>query len=266
MYRNKCVGVVVPAFNEAESVGVVVDKLFDTQLVDYVVVCDNASTDDTAAVARCAGAHVVYEGQKGYGAACLRALSDMPVATDVVVFVDADDSVEASELESLLQRWYAGADLVIGSRSLGEMAPGALSPQQRWGNRFASFLMRTIWRQPVTDLGPFRAIDVAALNRVKMCDRAFGWTVEMQVKALSAGMSIEEVPVTTRARIGESKIGGTLRGTIGATFGILGTIAKHAWAVHRAPKLRWTPRVAGWGSEPELATVTATVPVVQHKR
>lgn len=232
MYNGRVVGVVIPALNEAGSIAAVVEDLRRVRVansvaVDVLVVCDNGSTDDTAEIARQAGAQVVTEPQRGYGIACLTGLAALP-AVDVVVFIDGDHSFVAAELPRLLQCWDAGADLVIGSRTLGRAQTGALAPQQVWGNRLASWLLSTIWGQPVTDLGPFRVVDAAALQKLQMCDRSYGWTVEMQIKALRAAMVVVEAPVTTRVRIGKSKVSGTLRGTVGAAVGILGTIARYA--------------------------------------
>lgn len=197
-------------------------------LVDNVVLCDNGSTDNTAAIASDCGAIVIEELEKGYGAACLAAMS-VPLDKDIVVFVDGDHSVDCSELPKLLEPLFSGADLVIGSRTLGTRESGALSIPQILGNRLASMLMRLLWKERVTDLGPFRAISNKALNDLDMQDRQFGWTVEMQVKAFQLNKRVVEVPVTTQKRIGKSKISGTINGVIGAAKGILGTIAKLYW-------------------------------------
>ena len=196
------------------------------QLVDQVIVCDNGSTDDTAVIANSCGAIVTREPEQGYGAACLAALA-VPVEKDIVVFVDGDYSVVASELPDLVKPLINDeAELVIGSRTLGNCERGALTPPQQFGNQLASFLIRKLWSCEITDLGPFRATTQTTLNDIKMRDRRFGWTVEMQVRALQLDKRIVEIPVTTRRRIGVSKISGTLRGVIGAANGILGTIFK----------------------------------------
>ncbi len=197
-------------------------------LVDTVVVCDNGSIDETATISRNCGAVVVQEPEKGYGAACLAALR-APVDKDLIVFVDGDHSVVCSELPDLLDPLFSGADLVIGSRTLGACESGALTFPQKLGNRFASSLMRLIWKQRITDLGPFRAVSQQTLDELQMQDRQFGWTVEMQVRALQLNKQLVEIPVTTRKRIGQSKISGTIRGVIGASKGILGTIVKLYW-------------------------------------
>lgn len=237
MYLKHHVSVVIPAYNEVHSVGLVVSALrtlqyHNHQLIDHIVVCDNASDDATANVAGEAGAYVVYEARRGYGQACLTAIANLP-QTDMVVFIDADHSVDVSETLSLLECLSEGADLAIGSRHLGDTQPGALTPHQMAGNRFVTFLMRLIWRKPITDLGPFRAIRTTTLGKLAMADTAYGWTVEMQAKALSLDLEVREVPVTCKRRIGVSKISGTWRGTIGATCGILGTLAKIAWCQRR---------------------------------
>ena len=245
MFRNKVISVVIPAYNEQASIGLVVRSVQALQfegkpLVDHIVVCNNASTDDTAQVARRAGATVVDEPQPGYGAACQAAIAALPVC-DAVCFVDGDHSVELDALPVLLDWWHKGADLVIGSRTLGRMQQGALTPPQIWGNHLASFLLSHIWHQPVTDLGPFRVIDRLALSQLDMRDTTFGWTVEMQAKALMFGMHTAEVPVNSLRRIGQSKISGTVKGTIGASWGILSTIAKCWWqARHQATALATT--------------------------
>ena len=246
MYRNRKVTVIIPALNEAPSIGLVLDGLlaleaednssFDAdglqqpdkaggKLIDEIVLCDNGSTDETAAIAIARGALVVEEPEAGYGAACLAALG-AATDKDIVVFVDGDHSVEAKELPGLIEPLIGGADLVIGSRTLGRCEKGALSIPQHIGNRLASSMMRLLWRANVTDLGPLRAVTNEALSAIAMTDRRFGWTVEMQVRAYQLKQHVVEIPVSTRKRIGKSKIGGTVKGVIGASHGILGTIFK----------------------------------------
>ena len=194
------------------------------RVVDDLVVCDNGSTDATADRARAAGARVAVEATPGYGIACLTALAALnPV--DVVLFVDGDRSCEARQAIGLLRAVADGADMVVGSRSLGKMEPGALSVPQIAGNRVASLLIRLLWGKTVTDLGPFRAIRTDALRQLDMRDTAYGWTVEMQVKAIQMNLRLVETPVDSlRRRHGRSKVGGTVRGVIGASAGILGMI------------------------------------------
>lgn len=256
MYKRRQVSIIVPALNEAQSIGKVLSELNSLRvcrhcgdalvsnrpaqcpdqqgglcradskpLVDLIVVGDNGSTDSTATIAQMHSAVVVHEPERGYGAACLAALR-YPAMHDLIVFVDADDSVDVRELPRLLDPLLSGSNLVIGSRAIGHCEPGALSLPQRFGNRLASALIRWLWNAPVTDLGPFRAIDYRSLKLLDMRDRQYGWTVEMQVRSLQLSLQVCEVPVSALVRIGQSKISGTVRGVIGAAHGILGTIAR----------------------------------------
>jgi glycosyltransferase involved in cell wall biosynthesis len=224
--------VLIPALNEQESLPVVLSALpraGEGWTLREVVVADNGSTDRTAEVARVAGAVVVSEPRRGYGAACLAGLDhlrrDPP---DAVAFLDADGSDDPANLPALLAPVVEGrADLVIGSRVLGEREPGALTPVQAFGNRLATWLMRASFGARFTDLGPFRAMRWASLERLRMRDRDYGWTVEMQARALRAGLRCLEVPVRyRRRRAGRSKVAGTLRGAFGAGWKILLTIAR----------------------------------------
>ena len=223
------VAVVIPAFNEAASLPAVLGDL-PRALVDRVVVVDNGSTDATAAVASAAGATVVPEPRRGYGSACLAGLAALrPLDPEIVVFLDADYSDHPDELPQLLAPILAGeADLVIGSRTRGRREPGAMFPQQRFGGWLACRLIHWLYRFRYTDLGPFRAIRGPALWGLEMRDPDYGWTVEMQIKALRRGLRITEVPVSYRKRIGRSKIAGTVSGTLGAGYKILTTIFRHA--------------------------------------
>lgn len=231
MYRDHRVGVVIPAYNEEESVGLVVRDLLALKndegdaIMDSIVVCNNASTDDTERVARDAGATVVFESRPGYGSACLKGIASLP-QVDIVLFLDGDRSDRVENAFQILDAVIDGADLVIGSRELGQAESGSVTPQQRFGNALASFLIRIIWDYPCTDLGPFRAMKKESLDEIEMADPDYGWTVEMQVKAMQKGMKVVEVPADYRVRIGESKISGTIRGTIGAGTKILWTIGK----------------------------------------
>jgi len=226
------VAVVIPAYNEEESLPLVLRDLPD---VGRVIVANNGSTDRTAEVAEAAGAVVVAEPRKGYGAACLAGLSELKrrietgeTAPKIVAFVDADYSDHPDQLPELLAPIYAEeADFVLGSRLLGQREPGAMPPQSIYGNRLACWLMRVLFSAPYTDLGPFRAITYPELCRLEMADTNFGWTVEMQIKAAKAGLRTLEVPVRYRKRIGASKISGTVRGTVLAGGKILYTIAKY---------------------------------------
>lgn len=235
MYKGYRVGAVAPARDEERDIGVVVGELLaladerGRPLIDDFVVCDNGSRDATAERAREAGARVVRQRTPGYGIACLSALEALePV--DMVLFTDGDRSFQAADSLKLLEAVAAGADLAIGSRTLGRMEPGALSAAQLLGNRLAGFLIKRLWRREVTDLGPYRAIRMEALKRLNMQDRTFGWTVEMQVKAIQQGLVVVEAPVDTmRRRFGKSKVGGSLKGAIGAGVGILSMIAALRW-------------------------------------
>ncbi len=221
--------VVIPAFNEASAIGSVIGDL-PGGLVSEVVVVNNASTDATEFNARKAGATVLREERRGYGWACLRGiryLSDHP--PDIVVFLDGDYSDYPEEMTALVAPiLQEGMDFVVGSRLIGNHEPGAMLPQALIGNRLACVLMRLIWGARFTDLGPFRAIRYTDLVSLDMQDKTFGWTIEMQIKAVKAGLRYIEVPVSYRKRIGVSKVTGTVAGTVKASAKILYTIAKYA--------------------------------------
>ncbi len=224
------IDVVIPALNEEASLPLVLAAL-PRPPVGRVVVADNGSRDGTARVARDGGAIVVPAERRGYGSACLAGLDwlrrhDPP---DVVVFVDADFSDHPDELPRLVAPILAGeSDLVIGSRVLGEREPGALLPQARAGNLVACLLIRLLYGHRYTDLGPFPAIRWDALERLGMADPNFGWTAEMQVKALRHGLRVGEVPVSYRRRVGVSKITGTIAGTVRAGYKILWTVLRYS--------------------------------------
>lgn len=225
------VDVVIPALNEERALPKVLEEI-PRSSVRRVVVADNGSTDRTAAVARQAGAEVVHEPERGYGAACLRAIghlaSDPP---DIVVFLDGDYSDHPAELPSLVDPILRGeAELVIGSRATGRREAGALSVQQRVGNAIACRALRLMYGVQYTDLGPFRAIGWRVLESLEMQDRDFGWTVEMQIKAAKQGIPHLEVPVSYRPRIGVSKISGTVKGSLSAGAKILWLLGRYAWS------------------------------------
>ena len=234
--RNRVL-VIIPAFNEARAIGRVIGDLPDA-LVEEVVVVNNASTDETEVNARAAGATVLREERRGYGWACLRGIAYAEAKPpgerpDIIVFLDGDYSDYPDELPLLLEPLlHDEADFVLASRMRGErcgqVEPGALLPQARFGNRLACFLMRWLWGASYTDLGPFRAIRRDALQTLGMTDKTFGWTIEMQIKAVEAGLRIREVPASYRRRTGVSKITGTVSGTIKASAKILWTIFRMA--------------------------------------
>lgn len=219
MLHGQRIGVVIPALNEEHGIARVLTDI--PRWVDEIVVADNGSTDGTVAVSQAAGARAVIEAERGYGAACQKGVSALD-AVDIVVFLDADYSDNPLEMRCLVEPITSGrADLVIGSRVAGHAERGALLPQQRFGNWLACFLMRHLLNAHYTDLGPFRAIRKETLDRLAMQDRAFGWTVEMQIKAARCGLRALEIPVSYRRRIGVSKISGTICGSYLAGITIL---------------------------------------------
>ena len=218
----------IPALDEEEAIGLVLAEI--PPVVSDVIVVNNGSRDRTAQVARAAGARVVDEPRRGYGQACLAGIAAEPEA-DVIAFLDADHSDYPAQLVDVLSPILAGeADLVIGSRNLGRRARGAQPLHAVLGTRLCVGLMNLLVGTRATDLGPFRAITADALRALRMRDRNFGWTVEMQVKAARRGLRVREVPVDYRPRLGRSKVSGTLSGTVRAGAKILGTIARHAFS------------------------------------
>ena len=219
--------VVIPAFNEEQSIGLVLDEI-PADHVSLVIVVDNGSTDRTGEVAALHGATVVHEDRRGYGAACLRGIALTGDDTDIIVILDGDHSDYPEDLGLLLEPIVDNrADFVIGSRTMGQAEKGALPWNQRWGNMLATFLMRLLYRRKFTDMGPFRAIRRTHLLSYGMTDPTFGWNVEMQAKAIARGSRILEVPVRYRKRIGKSKITGTVRGTVLAGTKIIMTIFRY---------------------------------------
>lgn len=229
------IAVIIPALNEAESISATLAGLAeaDSLRIEQTLVADNGSTDRTADAARAAGAQVVSAPQRGYGAACLAAIAALAPTIDVVVFMDADGSDDPADMPRLLEPIARDeADFVLGSRSQGKSQgrcePGALQPQQEFGNRLATLLLRVLHGARFTDLGPFRAIRRDALERLAMRDKNYGWTIEMQIKAHRAGLRILEIPVSyRRRRAGKSKVAGTLRGTILAGAKILWSVTRY---------------------------------------
>lgn len=225
MRRDRKIAVIIPALNEEDGIGMVLQAI--PRWVDDVVVVDNGSTDGTASVARSKGARVIGEPRRGYGSACLAGISALD-DPDVVVFLDADFSDHPDEMGTLVDPIIENeADMVIGSRAASRREPGALPLQSRFGNRLACNLLRLFWGVRYTDLGPFRAIRYPSLESLGMRDLDYGWTIEMQIKAARYGLRAMEVPVSYRRRIGRSKISGTIRGTVGAGVKILRVIFRH---------------------------------------
>lgn len=225
--------VIIPAFNEEKSIGKVIRAIPTNIGVSQVIVGNNASTDATELEAKAAGATVVTEMRKGYGYACLAAMNyvaGLEKKPEIIVFLDGDFSDYPEEMPLLVEPILAkNYDMVIGSRALGKKEKGSLTPQQIFGNALATTLIRYIYKEKFTDLGPFRAIRYDKLLTLNMQDKTYGWTVEMQVKAAKMQLRCTEVPVNYKVRIGQSKVSGTIKGSIMAGYKILWTIAKLMW-------------------------------------
>ena len=220
------ISVIIPAYNEESSIGLVLDALPQEKIHEIIVV-DNCSTDATARVAQEHGARVVKEPRTGYGSACLKGIDELD-DPDIIVFIDGDFSDFPEEIVLLIGPIETGEkDFVLGSRMIFPKSQLALLPQARYGNRLAILLIKLFFKYEFTDLGPFRAIRYSSLMSLGMQDRDFGWTVEMQIKALRNGLRIHEVPVNYRKRVGISKITGTLSGAIRAGTKIIYTIFKY---------------------------------------
>lgn len=223
------VAVIIPALDEAGAIGRVIREI-PRELVDTVIVADNGSTDGTGAIAQGAGAIVVREECRGYGRACRAGVDRATEAgADVLVFLDGDYADDPACLPRVLGPVLRGeADLVLGSRLLGRLEPGAIPPHQRFGNRVATLLILLLYRRHLSDVGSFRAIRRDRLEALGMRHATFGWPVEMVVKALRRGYHVVEVPVDYRRRIGQAKVGGTVRGSLLAGFHMVRTIARYA--------------------------------------
>ncbi|MCX5904033.1 MAG: glycosyltransferase family 2 protein [Proteobacteria bacterium] len=220
------ISVIIPVLNEQDAIGLVIRDI-PKDVADEVIVVDNGSTDNTARAAQMEGARVVLEPHRGYGAACLKGIASAH-EPDIVVFLDGDFSDYPEEMARIVAPIVQGtADLVIGSRISGGNGRRVLLPQAYFGNKLAAWLIDLLYHHRFTDLGPFRAIRCSALKQLDMRDRNFGWTIEMQVKAVKQGLSIIEVPVRYRPRIGKSKVSGTLSGSIKAGVKILYTVFSH---------------------------------------
>ena len=230
METNPIIDVIIPAFNEENSVGNVVNDI-PKGFVREIIVVNNNSTDKTAINATNAGSTVLTEKKMGYGNACLKGMAHIAkkeTKPNIVVFLDADYSDYPEEIVDLVKPILERKmDMVVGSRALGNLEKGSMTPQQIFGNWLATFLLKLFYGVKYTDLGPFRAIRYDSLIALGMKDKTYGWTVEMQVKAAKQKMQTCEVPVDYRVRIGFSKVSGTVKGTIGAGYKIITTIFKY---------------------------------------
>ena len=228
---NPIIKVIIPAYNEQDSIAHVIKDI--PKIVDEVIVISNNSTDNTEINAQKAGATVLKETQKGYGYACLKGMDYIKQQTtkpDIVVFLDGDYSDYPEQLTEIIAPIIKeNIDFVIGARVDEYREPGAMTPQQVFGNWLATFLMKLFFKARFTDLGPFRGIKYDKLLALNMEDKTYGWTVEMQLKVLKQKMSYREIPVKYRNRIGVSKVSGTLKGTIFAGVKILGWIFKYSF-------------------------------------
>jgi glycosyltransferase involved in cell wall biosynthesis len=222
--------VIIPAYNEANSIAAVINEIPDT--VEEVIVVNNNSTDDTLVNAQAAGATVLTENRKGYGYACLKGMhyvAEQASKPDIIVFIDGDYSDYPEELDKIVAPIInENIDFVVGSRVKKLREEGSMTPQQIFGNWLATSLMKLFFRATFTDLGPFRAIRYDKLLELEMEDKTYGWTVEMQLKALKQKLAYTEVPVHYKRRIGVSKVSGTVKGSIFAGIKILGWIFKYS--------------------------------------
>ena len=228
--KNPRIKVIIPAFNEEDSIGLVIQDIPD--VVEEVIVVSNNSTDQTEENARKAGASVLTETRKGYGYACLKGMDYVAAQQekpDIIVFLDGDYSDYPEQLSAIIQPiLQENIDFVIGARVDRLREEGAMTFPQIFGNWLATRLMRLFFGARFTDLGPFRAIKYEKLLALKMEDKTYGWTVEMQLKAIKQKLSYVEVPVNYRNRIGVSKVSGTLKGAVMAGVKILGWIFKYS--------------------------------------
>ena len=230
MSNKPKVVVIIPAYNEENSVGKVIAEI-PKHIVDEVIVVNNNSNDDTRINAANAGAIVIDETKQGYGNACLKGIAYiefLETKPEIIVFIDADYSDFPEEIAALIKPILEDKmDMIIGSRALGNREKGSMTPQQLFGNWLATTLIRLFYGVKYTDLGPFRAIKYSKLLEMNMQDKTYGWTVEMQLKAAKLHFNTTEIPVKYRIRIGQSKISGTVKGTIMAGYKIITTIFKY---------------------------------------
>jgi len=223
--------VIIPAYNEQDSIAKVIEEI--PTIVNEIIVVDNNSTDLTADNAKNAGATVLHEENRGYGYACLKGLeyiSNLDIKPNIVVFLDGDYSDYPQELTKVVAPIInQNIDFVVGARTKALREPGSMTPQQVFGNWLATSLMTLFFNSKFTDLGPFRAIKYDKLLQLNMQDTTYGWTVEMQLKALKQSLSYVEVPLRYKNRIGTSKVSGTIKGTIFAGIKILSWIFKYSF-------------------------------------
>ena len=224
------VKVIIPAFNEQDSIGHVIADI-PKDLVEEIIVVNNCSTDNTELNALATGVSVLLEKRRGYGYACLKGMEHVAAQEekpDIIVFMDADYSDFPDQLPEVIAPILENdMDLVIGARVKKYRESGSMTPPQVFGNWLATFLMKLLYGAKFSDLGPFRAIKYKKLMELCMEDKTYGWTVEMQIKALKHKMEICEVPVDYKKRIGESKVSGTIKGTIMAGYKIIFAIFKY---------------------------------------
>ncbi len=226
--KNKIISVVIPAYNEEQSIGKVVSAI-DRELVNHVIVVNNNSNDNTVEVAKNAGAIVLDQPRKGYGWACLRGIDKCKeLNTEIIVFLDGDFSDYPEEIKDVIAPILEqDMDMVIGSRVLGKREKGSLTPQQIFGNSLATKLIQLFYGAKFTDLGPFRAMKFDSLQALEMTDKTYGWTIEMQIKAVKKKMKFCEVPVNYKRRIGVSKVSGTIKGSVLAGIKIIFAVFKY---------------------------------------
>jgi glycosyltransferase involved in cell wall biosynthesis len=225
MTNSLKISAIIPAKNEAAAIAAVIESLQSLKeqgqpLIHRIIVVDNLSNDDTAMIAKEKGAVVVFEPQPGYGSACMAGMHAL-VSTELVLFIDGDNSCDSNDIPEMIRAITEGADMVVGSRILGTIEPHAMTWTQRIGTHLICRLMQLRTGIPVSDLGPLRVIHFDKLLELNMRDRRFGWTAEMQTKAYRRGLKVAEVPVRLKARIGQSKISGTWRGTFLTAYDLL---------------------------------------------
>ena len=227
--ENQQIGLIIPALNEALVIGSVLDSL-PPDLFSEVVVVDNGSTDETGDIAEVHGATVVYEERRGYGYACMAGMAHLSHSCRITVFMDGDGSDLPQDAVRLVAPILAGeAEMAIGARRGPTVVKGSLLLHQRFGNWLATYLIDALFGFRYTDLGPFRAVLTEKLRELEMRDTTYGWTVEMQVKALQKGLRVIEIPVSYRPRVGTSKVSGNLPASLRAGIKIIGTIFRLKW-------------------------------------